>query len=295
MGWQLGSWATVTGTILTNYDEKHLGMVPLILGALLVLPVSWWIPESIRWVLNQRTPCVEVLEGRSMVDNLLEWSPPGTLAPPWAVLAPPNDVKRTTIEHTKHVLMQPDRLHLCILLCVLWFVHSFGSRLNLLQLESEKLQSSTKLQLAVIVHGSKFVGSVISVLVVDSIGRRKHMLICFLVSSITLVPVAAQSAGYQYDKFTFYATVVVLYCSCTQVWSTLTTYTVEALPTDMRNLGLGVLHGVGVFGVFVNNSFATSLFLLHPQLAFIANIFAFLAGAAIVTMLKVETTKHPMM
>ena len=82
----------------------------------------------------------------------------------------------------------------------------------------------------------------------------------------------------------------LIYFNTENVWSTITTYTCEVFPTQIRNSAAGVIHGCAVVGAVINVMITPMIMAQSPQLPFYLNSVAFLIGAFLTALLRVETS-----
>mmetsp|Transcript_41567 Transcript_41567/g.96364 ORF Transcript_41567/g.96364 Transcript_41567/m.96364 type:complete len:149 (-) Transcript_41567:95-541(-) len=132
---------------------------------------------------------------------------------------------------------------------------------------------------------SKLLGGLLGSLLIDRLGRKRVLTPCFLLTAIGTW--AFVNAATVPGLFT---ATVLLYASNEILWSTLTTFSCEAFPTDVRTSALGLCVAAGRLSASVSVAIGPPLMAVGPRVPFLLNAAVLVLGGALCLLLPAETS-----
>jgi len=189
-------------------------------------------------------------------------------------------------------LTSPSLLRLTMTLFAMWLAIEYASNGMdpwILAFLKKRGKEHLKRPISFVQFSSKMVGGLAATCLVDHLGRRKLLSISFSFSGLATLAFASASSDWL-----LYIAVMCIYTNTEVVWSTITTYTSEVYPTQIRNSAVGIIHGISVSGAVVNVAFTPVLMDLAVELPFLLNGAIFIMGAVITFLLSIETKGRPL-
>ena len=132
-----------------------------------------------------------------------------------------------------------------------------------------------------------FAAGINSAVLVDLVGRKTILCTCFFGAAFA----TAVFASFDQPAWLF-VSVGLMYFNTEHVyvWSTITTYSSEVFPTNIRNQAVGLIHGLAVMGAITNVILTPILMESDTQLPFLINAIVFALGGVIACFLRIETS-----
>ncbi|XP_073696158.1 synaptic vesicle 2-related protein-like [Garra rufa] len=132
---------------------------------------------------------------------------------------------------------------------------------------------------------AEFPGILITLWMIDRIGRRKSMAICFLLFSVSILPLYACTQRTVLIVFIFIARACI-----TAGWQVAYVYTPEVFPTATRAIGIGTSSGMARVGALITPFIAQVLLKSSVYLTLSVYLICCLLGAVASWVLPMETT-----
>ncbi|XP_059406636.1 synaptic vesicle 2-related protein-like isoform X1 [Carassius carassius] len=132
---------------------------------------------------------------------------------------------------------------------------------------------------------AEFPGILVTVWMIDRIGRRKSMAVCFLLFSVSILPLYACTQRTLLIVFIFIARACI-----TGGWQVAYVYTPEVFPTATRAIGIGTGSGMARVGALITPFFAQVLLKSSVYLTLSVYLICCLLGSVASWFLPMETT-----
>ncbi|RXN10363.1 synaptic vesicle 2-related -like protein [Labeo rohita] len=132
---------------------------------------------------------------------------------------------------------------------------------------------------------AEFPGILITLWMIDRIGRRKSMAICFVLFSVSILPLYACTQRTVLTVFIFIARACI-----TGGWQVAYVYTPEVFPTATRAIGIGTGSGMARVGALITPFIAQVLLKSSVYLTLSVYLICCLLGAVASWVLPMETT-----
>ncbi|XP_052411835.1 synaptic vesicle 2-related protein-like [Carassius gibelio] len=132
---------------------------------------------------------------------------------------------------------------------------------------------------------AEFPGILLTVWMIDRIGRRKSMAVCFLMFSVSILPLYACTQRTLLIVFIFIARACI-----TGGWQVAYVYTPEVFPTATRAIGIGTGSGMARVGALITPFFAQVLLKSSVYLTLSVYLICCLLGTVASWFLPMETT-----
>ncbi|XP_058632167.1 synaptic vesicle 2-related protein isoform X2 [Onychostoma macrolepis] len=132
---------------------------------------------------------------------------------------------------------------------------------------------------------AEFPGILVTLWMIDRIGRRKSMAICFLLFSVSILPLYACTQRTLLTVFIFIARAFI-----TGGWQAAYVYTPEVFPTATRAIGIGTSSGMARVGALITPFIAQVLLKSSVYLTLSVYLICCLLGTVASWFLPMETT-----
>uniref|UniRef100_UPI003AAAC3B1 synaptic vesicle 2-related protein-like isoform X1 n=1 Tax=Centroberyx gerrardi TaxID=166262 RepID=UPI003AAAC3B1 len=231
-----------------------LSIIPMVV----FVSFYFWLPESARFdvLIGNREKAMATLT-RMAADN--------GKAMPQGTLTASQQVERGRIRD----LFTPQYRRTTLLLWFIWFANAF-SYYGIVLLTTElfqagdlcsltqgaKIEPSCSLECKYLTSAdykdllwttlAEFPGLFITLLVIDRIGRKKSMALCFIMFSLCILPLYACIGRIALTIFIFIARAFI-----TGGYQVAYVYTPEVFPTETRAMGMGTSSGMGKMGALL--------------------------------------------
>lgn len=211
------------------------------LPALYAIILAIWLYESPRWLLSKgrETEAIAIIQNmeRTVKGVAGEWAPGSLIVPP-----PPKSVGLKA-------LFMPEFRFITISFWIIYFMGTmvvYGIISWLPTLLYEKGYSLVKsYSFSILQNVAAVIGSSITGLVADKIGRRKNIMLGYAVTIVTIILLGFATTQWQVVLFAMFTGFIITF-SMTGVQPLLA----EAYPTEFRNTGVAWAQGFGRLGSF---------------------------------------------
>ncbi|XP_065106201.1 synaptic vesicle 2-related protein-like [Paramisgurnus dabryanus] len=132
---------------------------------------------------------------------------------------------------------------------------------------------------------AEFPGLLVSLLMIDRIGRKKTMALCFLIFSVCILPLYACTQRTMLTIFIFIARAFI-----SAGWQVAYLYTPEVFPTATRSIGIGTSSGLARVGALMTPFVAQVLLKSSVSLTLSMYLVCCLLGTAACWVLPMETS-----
>eukprot|EP00898_Chlorokybus_atmophyticus_P007919 jgi/Chlat1/8128/Chrsp75S07560 len=308
--WMVGSlYAAITGWAIIpwigwRYFVAWSSLPAFICAASILLSA----PESPRYLMVKRRPAeaMEILRGAAVENGIA--LPSGLALAPLEHSEEDAELARSTEQGFEYwwlavmsrikAMMQPHVKRMLMVQMVLWFGISFGWYSTALWLPEyfQRRSGSTEVSMSVyfdtlLTAVAQLPGNIISLRLVDSIGRRWTLAGCMMAGGVSAILFAAAPSGQVWS--------VAAGCLFNGVsiggWNALDLYSAESFPTSVRTSAMGVLLSAGRIGSIcasIMNGKLLEMSIWLPLLA--ASAAMFMASFAAIFALPVETKSRTM-
>uniref|UniRef100_A0A8C2CHH1 SV2 related protein b n=1 Tax=Cyprinus carpio TaxID=7962 RepID=A0A8C2CHH1_CYPCA len=253
-----------------------------------------WLPESARF---------DVLRGREdkALDTLKYIAAANGSSVPTGRLIANTQTERGRIRD----LFIPEYRKTTLLVWLIWFCNAF-SYYGIVLLTTELFQSGSALISLIsrkqvkhscnylTIHDyvdllwttlAEFPGILVTLWMIDRIGRKKSMAICFLLFSVSILPLYACTHRAVLTVFIFIARACI-----TGGWQVAYVYTPEVFPTATRAIGIGTGSGMARVGALITPFIAQVLLKSSVYLTLSVYLICCLLGTVASLVLPMETT-----
>ncbi|KAI7813386.1 putative synaptic vesicle 2-related protein-like [Triplophysa rosa] len=132
---------------------------------------------------------------------------------------------------------------------------------------------------------AEFPGLLVSLWIIDRVGRKKSMALCFVIFSLCILPLYACTQRTVLTIFIFIARACI-----SSGWQIAYVYTPEVFPTATRAIGIGTSSGMARIGALFTPFVAQVLLKYSVYLTLSVYLICCLLGAAACWVLPIETT-----